>query len=276
VIGFLVALAVGFAIGYFIFRRKKLPEKLITHSEYWVYIPDEKMPDQNEVMTRMVAQNPHGPAGQSPIGHKEGLLFSDIRLHIGLVLRRKNPHVFRPDLFSETQADAEALVALASAQGMVKIRYLSEVPLTDDRHMRFLPHLADAYSHVGNALLIYDSMAERLMTPSEFYEMLHADPEPHDPAFHVRILWLRDGDAAYAATKGLVKKGLPELNTALGRPDNQLLLTEVLREVAAKVWNDGAFNSEVRVECFGDEFIAMAQPGSGTPRTVHIQRVQTI
>lgn len=275
-IGFIAAILLGAFVGFLFTRRHgRKTEKLITQAEYWVYLPGTEMPSEEEVMTRMINQNPHGRPGQSPIGHSEGLVFSDIRLHIGLLLRSKNPHVFRPDLFSDAEADAESLAALSAAQSLVKVRYVSEIPLLDDRHMRFLPHMADAYAHVGNAVLIYDAMAEQLMKPSELYEMLHENPSVSDPDKHFRIIWHRDGEAAYASTKGLIKKGLPEMKSAMARADNQLLITEVLREVAGQAWRNG-FSDEFRVNCFGDEFIAMAQPGKGTPRTLHIQRVRTV
>ena len=168
--GFILAVVFGALIGYLFTRRRggsRRQERLVTQAEYWVYIPSEKLPDQDAVMTRMVTQNPHGKPGQSPIGPKEGLLFSDIRLHVAVILRNKNPHVFRPDLFSEADADAEALAALSGAPAMVQLRYLSEEPLSDDRHLKFLPHLADAYAYVGNAVLIYDAMAEQLLKPAE-------------------------------------------------------------------------------------------------------------
>lgn len=269
------AVAAGGILGYLFTRRRAKADKLITHAEYWVYLPGTELPSEEAVMTRLLTNNPHGRPGQSPIGPSEGLLFSDIRLHIAIVLRSKNPHVFRPDLFSEAEADADALTALSSAQAMVKLRYLSEIPLTDDRHMRFLPHLADAYAHVGQALLIYDAMAEQIIKPEQLFEMLHENPALNAPEQHFRIIWHRDGEAAYASTKGLVKVGLPELKSATARADNQLLVTEVLREVAAQAWKNG-FSEEFRVEAFGDEFIASAQPGAGTPRTMHIRRVRTV
>lgn len=274
-IPFLIAIVLGALIGfYFTRRREKQGAKIITQAEYWVYLPGLEMPEQDAVMTRLITTNPHGKAGQSPIGPKEGLLFSDIRLHVALVLRSKNPHVFRPDLFSETEADAESLAALSAAQSMVKLRYVSEEPLNDDRHMRFLPHLADAYAQVGKGVLIYDAMAEQLIKPNELFEMLSENPTISDPGLHFRVVWKRDGEGAYASTKGLIKKGLPELTSAMARPDNQLLITEVIQAVGEKVWQEG-FAEEMRVTCFGDEFIALAQPGKGTPRTLHIQRVRT-
>lgn len=275
-IPFIIAVALGALLGFYFTRRRNVDGgRIITQAEFWVYLPGTELPEQDAVMTRLITQNPHGKPGQSPIGPKEGMLFSDIRLHVALVLRTKNPHVFRPDLFSDAEADTQALSALSSAQSMIKIRYVSEEPLADDRHMRFLPHLADAYAFVGDAVLIYDAMAEQILKPAEFYQMLNENPTISDPELHFRVVWHRDGEAAYATTKGLIKKGLPEITSAMARPDNQLLITEVIRAVGEKVWRDG-FSEEVRVECFGDEFVAQAQPGKGTPRTVHIQRIQAV
>src|SRR5579885_1987197 len=82
------------------FMRKR-PRPFFAHGEYWVYLPSEDMPSQEEIMNRMLLGNPHRIDGKLPITKNEALIFSDVRLQIALVLRSRNAHVFRPDLFNE-------------------------------------------------------------------------------------------------------------------------------------------------------------------------------
>ena len=92
----------------------------------------------------------------------EALIFSDVRLHIALVLRSKNAHVFRPDLFEEhVEPTVELLEGLAGSKSFAKIRFISEEPLKDHRHLIFLAHAADAIADLAKGKVIYDVVAER-------------------------------------------------------------------------------------------------------------------
>lgn len=264
ILGIIAGLIVG---RLFSIMRKK--ERYFAACEYWVYFPGEDLPDQSEVMTSMITGNPYG----AKIGKREGILFSDIRMHISLILKSKNPHVFRPDLFTDAEPDRDALAALAQAKSIAKIRYLSEQPLIDHRHLLFVPHLADAYARLGKAVLVYDAVTETLLSPAQFSAFLREHDNLEETEDHFRVKWVNSGEEAYASTKGLVKKGLPELNSAPVRTDNELLVTEVMRAVAANFWKEGKVGTDVTVECFGDEFKATLAPGKGT-RLVHLRRIQ--
>jgi hypothetical protein len=90
-----------------LFRRGPKKPPYLAMAEYWVYLREPQAPTQDDVMTRMIQTNPFQRGGVSPIGAKEGLLWSDIRFHMALALRDKNAHIFRPDLF-EPHVDANA------------------------------------------------------------------------------------------------------------------------------------------------------------------------
>src|SRR5947209_2616034 len=127
------------------------------------------MPEQDAVMTRMVAENPYSRDGHLAIGKREGIIFSDIRLHVSLVLRSKNPHVFRPDLLKDSvEPTADILSALANSAALIKVRYISEAPLSDDRHIQFMAHFACAYLDLGSGLVIYDVVSEQLRSAEDF------------------------------------------------------------------------------------------------------------
>jgi hypothetical protein len=277
VIAVLVGLILG-VIAVSLIRIAKQPRRVryFAACEYWVFIPDDKMPNQDEIMTSMVARNPHTQGGQAPVGAKEGILFSDVRLHCSLVLRAKNPHVFRPDIYAEVEVSPDILAGLSLAQAIVKIRYVSEVPLSDDRHLQFLPHMAGAYARMGKATAIYDAVTEQLFTPQEFEGILGQDIDVKRPEVHVRVSWIRDGGAARAETKGLIKKGMAELVTADARIDNERLVCEVLEDAAHLAWTRGENLETEIVEYFGDKFEVRILPPRERKSLVHIVRYQAI
>lgn len=95
--------------------------------EYWVFLPGETMPEQDAVMGQMVGSNPFGSPADPPIGPREGMLFSDVRLSVGFVLRSKNPHAFRPDLLSEhAEPTAAILEGLAASKSFLRLRYTAD------------------------------------------------------------------------------------------------------------------------------------------------------
>src|ERR1044072_845222 len=128
----LVGLLLGMVLGWLFVQRRQQKSSFLSTNEYWVYLPGKEMPNQTEVMSRLIGDNPYRQGGKNPIGPREGLLLSDIRLHLALVLRSKNPHVFRPDLFDEyVDPTSEILERLANSESLVKVRYISEQPLND-------------------------------------------------------------------------------------------------------------------------------------------------
>lgn len=256
-----------------IFKIKKDKPKYFAACEFWVYLPHERLPSQESVMTAMVAQNPHARPGFTPIGSKEGILFSDIRLHVSHVLRSKNPHTFRPDLFEDgVEVSAETLAALAEAQSFVKVRYVSEVPLSDNRHLTFMLHFADAYARLGGATAVYDVVSEVLYTPDAFHARIGEHADTARPELHVRIEW--DPVAGVARTKGLIKVGLAELQTATASADMRQLVSEVLREAAHRYWEVGSTDGPMIVEYFGDRFEVSPAPKRGGGKELHIVRIQ--
>ncbi len=278
VVGFLIGIIIGLIV-VSAFRLRKMGPKKIPYfaaCEYWVFLPGDKIPPQDQVMTLMVARNPYAQGGQSPIGPKEGILFSDIRLHCSLVLRAKNPHIFRPDVFAEMDVSAVVLKQLSAAQSLVKLRYISEEPLRDDRHLQFMPHLADAYGRMGDAYVIYDVVAERLFLPTDFQAALNANVDASRPEFHLRTTWLRGDHAPRAETRGMIKKGLPELVTADAQADNERLVCEVLQEAATLAFRRGELLATEIVEYFGDKFEVRVLPEKNRRRIVHIVRFQAV
>lgn len=253
---------------FFSLRRRKQP-KYFANTEYWVYLNGVKLPTQDDVMNLVFTGRAVGPG--------EGLLFSDIRLHVGLALREKNPHIFRPDLFEDhIEPTAEILAALAEAKSLAKIRFTSEQPLKDARHVKLLPYMAYAYAKLGGSAVIYDASSEALMTVPQMMAKLKADPQASSAETHVRVVWKRSAFGGHAETRGLVKKGLPELVTEEVEADERVLVTNVLEEAARAIWADLRTPESVEVEGFGDKFrLELGQVLDGKS-TVKILRIQPV
>lgn len=271
ILGFLVGLVIGYTL---VTRRPK--ESYFAVAEYWVFLPGEQMPTQDAVMTRMIAQNPYAVRGQSPVGTAEGLIFSDIRLHIALVLRSRNPHVFRPDIFdAHVDVSPETLAALSEANAFVKLRYLSEQPLKDRRHLQFLLHAADAYAALAEGTVIYDVVAQQLMTPAELSARLKENFDATGVDLHARTVWTPEIEGATAETRGLKKIGFPEVRAAELEGDVRVLVSEIMAAALAQIWSLPEFPSSVEVAAYDDRFRLLMQPPKDRVADARILRIQT-
>jgi hypothetical protein len=272
----MLAFVVGLGGGYhFISRRHQ--SKFLATAEYWVFLPTTDMPTQELAMDRMLNENPYRIRGRSPIGKNEGLVFSDIRLHIALVLRSKNPHVFRRDLFAEADVqDPSCLAMLESVKSFVKLRYVSEEPLSDKRHLRFLAHAAVAYATIGNGVLVYDATAEKLQTADAFARDIEKDPDATASSLHVRTLWFNEVEGNRAETRGLAKIGLNELSTPRVRADERVLIGDVLAEASNRLWANAETPEVIELECFGDRFQLRFRPLRDRRTETRILRIQNI
>jgi hypothetical protein len=238
-------------------------------------MPDPELPSQTEVMHRMLAANPYGSPGDPPIGPPEGRFFSDIRLHIALVLRAKNPHAFRGDAFPEECApSAEQVERISSCSSLAKLRFVSEDPLPDKRHITFMTHAADAMAELGNSTLIYDRTAERLIDRSELSSALGTDPKGTAAETHVRILWKPMALGGRSETRGMQKIGRPDLVSAEMDSDEQVLVSAVLTEAAKQLWDGGTISEPFEVQAFEDVFQVQALRPKDGRIPVRIMRVR--
>lgn len=243
------------------------------HAEFWVYLPGVEMPSQDKIMDRMMYGNPHRPGGKFPIGKDEALIFSDVRLHMALVLRARNAHVFRPDLFEEhVEPTQERLEGLADSQCFVKVRFISEEPLKNLRHLRFLAHAAAAIATLGEGKVIYDVVAEKLYTAEEFGAQLD-QVDADSPDLQSQVIWKRSHAGGVAETRGLVKVGLPELVTEEMNADQQVLVKAILEGVIREVWNLPELPQYVDVRFFDDPYRVEIKPRRKGPAHVALMRM---
>ncbi|MBI1757236.1 MAG: hypothetical protein HY248_01915 [Fimbriimonas ginsengisoli] len=255
--------------------RKRVATVQPAITEYWVYLPGDSMPTQDALFDRVIKEDTLS-LGRPPAGREEGLLFSDVRLHLGLVLRAKNPHVFRPDLFeAHVEPTAEILEGLSHAKSLVKIRYASEQTLPDERHLRLLPFLAEAVAAIGQGSVVFDVTAERLMTLDELRgDLVKAGVGNVLPEQHVRAIWAPSPSGGRACTRGLVKMGLPELRTRDVATDEKVLALYLVESAATEIWRRRTLPDELEIEAYGDLFRLQFFPARRGPVETAILRVQ--
>jgi hypothetical protein len=256
-----------------VFRRNR-PKPYFAHAEYWVYLPTEDMPEQDKIMDRMMMSNPHRVAGKFPITKNEALIFSDVRLHIALVLRARNAHVFRPDLFDEhVEPTAELLEGLSDSSSFAKLRFISEDPLPDHRHLLFLAHAADSVADLGQGNVIYDVVAERLYTAQEFSSAIDRVEDAAHVDFQTQVVWSKSNAGGVAETRGLIKVGLPELTTEPMNADQRVLVTAILEQVIRQVWEINALPSAVDVSYFDDSYRVEIKPRRKGPAHISLMKL---
>lgn len=265
-------LAIGALVAYRLLVGKREPGYLAI-TEYWVYTNQDRLPEQSVLMDRMISTNPHNKKGNAAIGAREGMLFSDIRLHIGLAKREKNPHVFRPDLFEEdTVPTKQVLSELSNCRAMVKVRYLSEARLNDSRHLQFMPHLADAISGLMEGKVIFDHSAQKLFTAEEFFNILQQNGNVEKPESHVRVAWKALVDSGYTETYGLKKVGLRELVSDPQELDSEILITGLTMRLAYHLMRNPDDIGPFEFEEFGDTFVLTLGDIREGKQIVHITR----
>lgn len=271
---FFVSFLAGLIVAYSLVVRRN-ERKYQAIAEYWVFLPGEVMPTQESVMTRLVGSNPYTVRGQNPISPAEGLVFSDVRLHIALVLRKKNPHTFRPDLFGDgLEVGPAEIKALDASNSFVKLRFASDIPLKDRRHLQFLIHAADAYAALGDGLLVYDLTQARLISTDELAQTLRENFDATVPALHTRVVWMLDGETATAETRGLQKVGHPDLIVPDVRADQRILIEFILEGAIEKIWNEPILPRSLEIPAFDDLFRILIEPSKDHKATARILRIQ--
>lgn len=242
-------------------------------TEFWVYSTASRLPQTQAIMDYMIAKNPHNRPHKAAITQREGALFTDIRLHIALAKREKNPQAFRPDLFdSDAVPSAEALQALAESTTFAKLRFVSHVPLPDHRHLQFMTHLAAAMCRLLRGTLIFDTVSEVFYTPEELGQALTRNNDAERFDLQVRVVWRRQGQGFECQTLGLRKVGRPEMLTNLQEPDEEVLVTSLMRQAAERLFAHSAARLPIEVDEHGDTFVVSETATKAGVTTVKLVR----
>ncbi len=268
---FFVGIGLGLLAGYLLVAllKRRKPQPIPTEIEFWVYLPTDKMPSQDDLMTDLSKAQALGPP--------ELLLFSDIRLHIAVALRAKNLEYFRPDLTDpRVEPTAETLEALANATAMARVRFSSDLPIPDDRYLRLVPYLAYALAKRAGAKAILDVAGSRLMTVEELEQTLQGDRKLQSPGSHVNVIWQPLEAGGHAETRGFGKKGQPDLRTLPVRQDQRVLVVELLEEAVKQLWPLAKHPETVSIHAYDDEFNLLLGPPQAGVVPVRISRMHAI
>lgn len=240
--------------------------KYLAVIEYWVYTSGSNSANIAGAVAKLTRSGVLTPA--------EAALASDIRLYASTICRSHNPQLFRPDLLSDPiEPTAEQLQALAQSDTIVKLRYLSETPLSDLRHVGFLPRLAVDVAKAKGAEVVLDNVSEKLYSTVELEASLLDGDERYSPGEHVQTYWLAAPDGGKAVTRGLLKAGIRELETPDTRSDYRNLAVEVLRRAAEKLWLGEANPNLIHVSCYDDLFVVRVKPAKHGASIARIMRL---
>ncbi len=255
----LLGMMIGIAVGWWVVRGRRRKPPYLLQLEYWVYLPGDALPPQDEIMVRLM--------DTKSIQSSEALLFSDVRLHVALVLRSKNAHVFRPDLLEpHVDATPEELTILAASKSFAKVRYVSEEPVADRRHLNLLPQLARTIAEMGGGTLVYDTIGEQLL-PAE--SLRKGDPGPN-------VRWVPEPSGGYVRTHGLKKVGVPEIRTAHIPADQRWIVSEVVEQVARDAWLTAVLPPVASARAFEDEFRVDLELGNDGVAAARVHRIQAV
>ncbi len=247
-------------------RRRREVRQPVADLEYWVYLPEAKLPNQDEVMKLLFSATALSPS--------DNLLTSDIRLHAALVTRARNPLAFRPDIAG---MGAEHLMpALAECHAFARVRFLAEKLGDERRHLKLLPYLAYAYAKVGKGRLISDRGTLQIRTTEEHGLSLKANPVPNEFEYHGRVAWREDhSGGGVAETFGFGKLGLRELISPRVAVDERLIAIQLLEAFADRVWTLGMVPEQAEFDLYGDAFLVEPSPDSKGERIrLRYRRVQ--
>ncbi len=271
----LIPVVLACSVFALIFWRNRLPKAIPTVCEYWVYFAGDTLPKIEDVMDRMVRDNPYNRKGRAMIGGREGMLFTDIRMHIGLVKRPKNPKCFRPDLEGDCViATPENLRTLAPTNAIARVRYVSEATLPDRRHLQFMPHLAGAMADLSKAVAVYDLVTEQLYNSEQFGDLLRSHANLERPDAHFRTAWFLDEDQQHCLRSfGLPKIGILEHVTHPVPFDQKLLVQELFDEALGLAWLSGKWEVEQTIVYQEIEFIVTTTPSKRRTMLVKIDRI---
>jgi hypothetical protein len=246
-----------------IFTRKR---RYLAVCEFWIFVTDPTPVDLSLACTRLTRSGEITP--------QEAMLAGDIRLFFSTLRKAQNPHIFRPDLFSENiEPSAEILQALGESDTIAKIRYLSEEPLNNDFHLGFMPRLAVEIAKQRKGVVIFDSIGEELVTVSQLQARNESAEDRYGASQHLRTVWLHTEHGGFAATRGLMKVGVPELQTPDTRPDHRAIVCEVLDSAAVELWNHREVPESIEVNCYDDTFVVKIQPNSRGSNQARVARV---
>lgn len=278
---FLMFAAAVLGIFWFLARRKtKSLRPPVTRVEFWVYSPTEQRPTDKQIMERLVSDNPHHKRGLPPIGAAEGLTFSDVRFHIGVVKRAKNAMLFHPEIVSELDAEipSDLPQILEDSVSVFIVRFVADGREKNLGYLQFCVYVADTIASVTNSKLIWDTESQTFIFPKELSAALDDNPDATRFELQVVTHWTETPFEGRAFTRGMAKAGIPDVEFAGSPLDQKVLAMFLVEESARRLWQASSVEP-VAFSGYGEEFevdFSQARPGLPSHRgwltTLHAVR----
>ena len=245
----------------------------MAHAEYWVYSKATELPSIEKLMVRLVGDNPYVQQGQNPVGGAEGLVLSDIRLKIALMLQKKNPQFFEGSLLPDTISDHDDFINdIGTFKSIIRLQYISTTKLKDKRHLQFLMHAADAAADITDSSWILDKITGSLRTKNQQADILRKNFNVTKLEFHVR---LESNEDNTFSSYGLSKVGISDFDTHPVLTDQSQLVKEILEKYLALSWERGeAFADPIRA--YEDEFYIIQKSARNGRMMMRIVRKQML
>jgi hypothetical protein len=232
--------------------RREIPRSQPIVHEFWLWTTHDKLPASQEINHRLLAANPHNQPSQPAVRLDYRQVEADVRIHIGISLRRKNPHVFEPNFFAdETVVPPEAGRIMAAARSIVAVRFTSEELVADRNYLHVLTHVADALAELTQSELIYDREGMRMWPAQEWAAGMMRENARQDFDKTVQIHSVEEPDGWWLHTHGLRKYGLPDLEMTEVAREQRAVGTNVLRELAERAIQSPDALRDGEIELFG-------------------------
>lgn len=256
----LAALVVAAALLILWLARRRTTPKLppAVRIEFWIYSPVEECPNDPEILKRVLGESPH----RASLGKQEGLVLSDIRFHIGRVKPENNPYIFRPEALAEPDANVPENTAelLENCVALFRVTYLSEQAMDSRPALQFSWHATDAIAHLTGSRLVFDTVAQRFWPEKSLFDALQQDGDARRFDVNVVVRWKDTADESRAFTRGMTKRGLPDLEMRGVPGDHKTIALFLLEAAARRVWDEG-WTDELEIEGYGETFgVRMMQP----------------
>jgi hypothetical protein len=261
---------IGFGLGllialYFRRHRKPSPPKQRFRIEYWVFTRSDERPGDDAIMKRISS----APFATGGIRNEDARMIADIRFNIGRAKREKNAMLFRPDVIGDPDAeiDAAALALIEGVDSIVTVRFAADTaPVEPKRYLRLAIYVVEAISDLVEAVAIWDSVKQELITPSKLVERLQANAEGAAYEHHVDVRWGEVEGAGVAFTRGMEKIGLPDLSFDDQPLDQRTLATFLVEETAKLCWEAGDL-TDTKLSGFGEDFsVEVGKEAEPSPR----------
>ncbi len=237
-------------------RRKIKKTPPLVRCEYWVYGRVTKRPSDKQLLERLLKNNPHYKKGSVPIGSREGVYYSDVRFHIGIVPKETNQLMFRPEVIGEPDSEPspDIIRRASDSQGILRVLFVSEKEkILNKSHVQFITHATDAVGEISNGTVVFDVEAQQFFTKEEFYEMLQKDNDGTRFDLQVVVRWKETPQEGCAFTRGMAKIGLPDLLMEGVPHDHKTLALYIVQTVAKNCW-DAVDLTPMEIEGYGEMF----------------------